>query len=48
MNTLGVTVLLKGSRTFVANDELLLELPVATPWLATAGMAMFFLGLLAH
>lgn len=37
VNTLGVTVLLKGSRTFVANNELLLELPVATPWLATAG-----------
>jgi NAD(P)H-hydrate repair Nnr-like enzyme with NAD(P)H-hydrate dehydratase domain len=35
--TLGVTVLLKGSRTYVANDSALIELPVATPWLATAG-----------
>jgi hydroxyethylthiazole kinase-like uncharacterized protein yjeF len=35
--TLGVTVLLKGSRTYVANDSVLIELPVATPWLATAG-----------
>lgn len=36
-DTLGVTVLLKGATTFVANDELLIQLPVATPWLATAG-----------
>ena len=35
--TLGVTVLLKGSTTYVANDEVLIQLPVATPWLATAG-----------
>jgi len=35
--TLGVTVLLKGSITYVANDSLLISLPVATPWLATAG-----------
>jgi len=35
--TLGVTVLLKGSQTYVANDSVLIELPVATPWLATAG-----------
>ena len=35
--SLGVTVLLKGSRTYVANDSVLIELPVATPWLATAG-----------
>ena len=34
---LGVTVLLKGSVTYVANDEILIELPKATPWLATAG-----------
>jgi len=34
---LGVTVLLKGSTTYVANDSLLIELPTATPWLATAG-----------
>lgn len=35
--TLGVTVLLKGSTTYVANDSLVIQLPVATPWLATAG-----------
>ena len=36
-DTLGVTVLLKGSTTYVANDAVLIQLPVATPWLATAG-----------
>jgi hydroxyethylthiazole kinase-like uncharacterized protein yjeF len=36
-DTLGVTVLLKGATTYVANDEVLIQLPVATPWLATAG-----------
>jgi len=36
-DTLGVTVLLKGSTTYVANDSVLIQLPVATPWLATAG-----------
>jgi NAD(P)H-hydrate repair Nnr-like enzyme with NAD(P)H-hydrate dehydratase domain len=35
--TLGVSVLLKGSQTYVANDSVLIELPVATSWLATAG-----------
>ena len=35
--TLAVTVLLKGSRNYVANDSALIELPLATPWLATAG-----------
>lgn len=34
---LGVTVLLKGSITYVAKDNFLIELPRATPWLATAG-----------
>lgn len=34
---LGVTVLLKGARTVVANREYVIELPEATPWLATAG-----------
>lgn len=37
VQTLGVTVLLKGSTTYVANDSLVIQLPVATPWLATAG-----------
>ena len=34
---LGVTVLLKGARTVVANRDYVIELPKATPWLATAG-----------
>ena len=37
VDTLGVTVLLKGAKTYVANDSVLIELPAATPWLATAG-----------
>ena len=45
-HTLGVTVLLKGSRTFVANGELLLELPIATPWLATAGTGDVLAGII--
>ena len=44
--TLGVTVLLKGSRTYVANDSFLIELPVATPWLATAGTGDVLTGIL--
>ncbi|CAB5013256.1 MAG: NAD(P)H-hydrate dehydratase [Actinobacteria bacterium] len=44
--TLGVTVLLKGSKTFVANDQLLIELPVATPWLATAGSGDVLAGII--
>ena len=34
---LGVVVLLKGSHTVVADSESIIELPVSTPWLATAG-----------
>jgi NAD(P)H-hydrate repair Nnr-like enzyme with NAD(P)H-hydrate dehydratase domain len=34
---LGVTVLLKGNKTVIANNEIIIELPAATPWLATAG-----------
>ena len=45
-HTLGVTVLLKGSRTVVANDALLIELPVATPWLATAGSGDVLAGII--
>ena len=45
-NNLGVTVLLKGSRTYVANDSYLIELPVATPWLATAGTGDVLAGIL--
>lgn len=44
--TLGVTVLLKGATTFVANDELLIELPLATPWLATAGSGDVLAGII--
>ena len=44
--TLGVTVLLKGSITYVANDDLLIELPTATPWLATAGSGDVLAGIL--
>jgi hydroxyethylthiazole kinase-like uncharacterized protein yjeF len=44
--TLGVTVLLKGSKTYVAYDDLLIELPVATPWLATAGTGDVLTGIL--
>ncbi|CAB4822994.1 unannotated protein [freshwater metagenome] len=44
--TLGVTVLLKGSRTYVAQDDFLIELPIATPWLATAGSGDVLTGIL--
>ena len=44
--TLGVTVLLKGSVTYVANDNVLIELPVATPWLATAGSGDVLAGII--
>ena len=43
---LAVTVLLKGSRTFVAQDDYVIELPVATPWLATAGSGDVLAGIL--
>jgi len=43
---LGVTVLLKGSVTFVAADDLLIELPKATPWLATAGSGDVLAGII--
>jgi len=45
-STLGVTVLLKGSQSYVANDALLIELPVATPWLATAGTGDVLAGII--
>ena len=44
--TLGVTVLLKGSTTYVANDSVLIQLPVATPWLATAGTGDVLAGII--
>lgn len=43
---LGVTVLLKGSKTVVARDSYLIELPPATPWLATAGSGDVLAGIL--
>jgi len=43
---LGVTVLLKGSITYVAADDVLIELPKATPWLATAGSGDVLAGII--
>jgi hydroxyethylthiazole kinase-like uncharacterized protein yjeF len=45
-DTLGVTVLLKGSTTYVANDSVLIQLPIATPWLATAGTGDVLAGII--
>lgn len=43
---LGVTVLLKGSTTHVATPDFLIELPKATPWLATAGSGDVLAGII--
>ena len=43
---LGVTVLLKGSTTVVAQGEYFIKLPVATPWLATAGSGDVLAGII--
>jgi hydroxyethylthiazole kinase-like uncharacterized protein yjeF len=43
---LQVTVLIKGSITYIANDELLIELPRATSWLATAGSGDVLAGII--
>lgn len=45
-DTFGTTVLLKGATTYVANDSLLIQLPTATPWLATAGSGDVLAGIL--
>jgi hydroxyethylthiazole kinase-like uncharacterized protein yjeF len=45
-STLGVTVLLKGSVTYVARNDYLIELPKATPWLATAGSGDVLAGII--
>jgi hydroxyethylthiazole kinase-like uncharacterized protein yjeF len=45
-DALGVTVLLKGSTTYVANDSVVIELPTATPWLATAGTGDVLAGII--
>jgi NAD(P)H-hydrate repair Nnr-like enzyme with NAD(P)H-hydrate dehydratase domain len=43
---LAVTVLLKGSRTVVAQDDFVIELPAASPWLATAGSGDVLAGII--
>ena len=43
---LGITVLLKGSRTVVAQGERAISLPEATPWLATAGTGDVLAGII--
>ena len=45
-DTLGVTVVLKGATTYVANDSVLIQLPTATPWLATAGTGDVLAGII--
>jgi len=44
--SLGVTVLLKGSTTYVAHNDYLIELPKGTPWLATAGSGDVLAGII--
>jgi NAD(P)H-hydrate repair Nnr-like enzyme with NAD(P)H-hydrate dehydratase domain len=43
---LGVVVLLKGSRTVVADGDFLIELPQSTPWLATAASGDVLAGII--
>ena len=43
---LGVVVLLKGSHTVVADRDSIIELPVSTPWLATAGSGDVLAGII--
>lgn len=43
---LGVTVLLKGSQSVVADGERVITLPTATPWLATAGSGDVLAGII--
>jgi NAD(P)H-hydrate repair Nnr-like enzyme with NAD(P)H-hydrate dehydratase domain len=37
---------LKGSQTFIAQDSYVIELPIATPWLATAGSGDVLAGII--
>ena len=46
-DTLQVTGLLKGSITFLADSEQVIERPKATPWLATAGTGDVLAGIVA-
>ena len=46
VDKLGVTILLKGSRTLIANHNVLYELPRSTPWLATAGSGDVLAGII--
>jgi hydroxyethylthiazole kinase-like uncharacterized protein yjeF len=43
---LNVVVLLKGSHTVVADGDSIIELPVSTPWLATAGSGDVLAGII--
>jgi NAD(P)H-hydrate repair Nnr-like enzyme with NAD(P)H-hydrate dehydratase domain len=43
---LSVTVLLKGSTTYIAQPDFLIELPKATPWLATGGSGDVLAGII--
>jgi ADP-dependent NAD(P)H-hydrate dehydratase / NAD(P)H-hydrate epimerase len=43
---LGVIILLKGSQTVVADGERVVTLPIATPWLATAGSGDVLAGII--
>jgi len=43
---LSVIVLLKGSQTVVADGDSIIELPVSTPWLATAGTGDVLAGII--
>lgn len=45
-NEFKVTVLLKGSKTVIAQGDDLIELPTSTPWLATAGTGDVLAGIL--
>ncbi len=45
-NHFNLTVLLKGNQTIVASSEVTIQLPPATPWLATAGTGDVLSGIL--
>lgn len=43
---LGATVLLKGSRTCICRGDILIEMPISTPWLSTAGTGDVLAGII--